>query len=631
MSVRLESINVRVRDINAGGDVIIASDYGMNAEIHKQLADISTALIELCERSAAKEQKSMESDEMLSRLGDRLAVPEEKLRSLLQKGAQHGFQDDHLAAAILEALESDRELDHDLDRLIALASVENRKEIEAALKAARTKIDDGTVEEAEVEVLGLHGRLLGDPESAGHWLVDICLVLAKIAREEFDIEGATDWYEQAVEALPTTARREQVTLRYDAACHLFHFGYYRGDATALKRCIALADDIIETLGPSPRTQHQQRRVRQLRSWTMKTLGQRLGNVDLLHEAATELQDLAAETAASGSSAEALEPKRLAASALHKVGELEKNVVTLSYARDLLRGVRAELNELIEGSNESRLQQLRAATLHELGDVHLHMAQREDTDIGRRDLQQARDILIEVIHIYNQSNEKDLKARAQNSLGLVYFALAETVDRESAAEYLDSAEDAYTRAVEHRSRGLAPVQWASTLTNRGNLHTKRGILERDLSRIRRGRVDIDKALQVLTPENAPDSWAIAQNARGNALSALAAADESREQLQEAVKAYEKASLIWTRDAAPLQHALTLQNRACALMRLGEARRLAGESDTEAALEVFCEAKDLFAQAHGTFVEAKALNYASRTELHLAQVDETIKSAIGVATA
>ncbi len=158
-----------------------------------------------------------------------------------------------------------------------------------------------------------------------------------------------------------------------------------------------------------------------------------------------------------------------------------------------------------------------------------------------------------------------------ALSLAYGdALAALGERESGSERLEQAVDAYTQALEVFTRDGAPLQWAVTQNNLGNVHLILGERESSPVRLEQAVDAYTQALEVYTCEDAPFQWAMTQNNLGNALRTLGERESGRDRLEQAIAAYTQALKEFkecTRKRAPLEWAMIQNNLGNALWTLG----------------------------------------------------------------
>jgi len=128
--------------------------------------------------------------------------------------------------------------------------------------------------------------------------------------------------------------------------------------------------------------------------------------------------------------------------------------------------------------------------------------------------------------------------------------------------LRQALSAYDEALRFRTPTSAPLAYAMTQNNRGNvLQDLATLAEEDrAARLRQALSAYDEALRFRTPTSAPLAYAMTQNNRGNVLQDLATlAEEDRAaRLRQALSAYDEALRFRTPTSAPLAYAMTQGN-------------------------------------------------------------------------
>ncbi|MGE0002477.1 MAG: hypothetical protein AB7T05_10450, partial [Fimbriimonadaceae bacterium] len=111
-----------------------------------------------------------------------------------------------------------------------------------------------------------------------------------------------------------------------------------------------------------------------------------------------------------------------------------------------------------------------------------------------------------------------------------------------------------------------------------------------SRLEEAVKAFESALEVRTREAAPMQWAATQNNLGNALATLGGREEGTARLEEAVAAFRAALEVRTREAAPMDWAMTQNNLGSALQTLGG--REEGTVRLEEAVKAFESALEVY---------------------------------------
>jgi tetratricopeptide (TPR) repeat protein len=170
-----------------------------------------------------------------------------------------------------------------------------------------------------------------------------------------------------------------------------------------------------------------------------------------------------------------------------------------------------------------------------------------------------------------------RAAALNNLGLVRTELG---DLGPAVDAFDAAADLFDTSTAEGKRGRV-----ATLHNRGQAHAAQGTeegLEAALADYEEARADLD-------PDDAPYHYGLVHHSIGVTCSSLAAlrADDRREFLNEAVRAFTESLVIFGRTTFPYQHALAKHNLGLAYASMGGLanlrRALACFEDTIATLD------------------------------------------------
>jgi tetratricopeptide (TPR) repeat protein len=156
-----------------------------------------------------------------------------------------------------------------------------------------------------------------------------------------------------------------------------------------------------------------------------------------------------------------------------------------------------------------------------------------------------------------------------------------------AQNLEIVLAGYTAVLQVRTPENNPEKWAMTQNNRANAYLNRiaGDRAQNLEEAIKG---YEAALEIRTKKDFPIQWATTQNNRATAYSERIAGDRAQN-LEEAIKGYEAALEIRTKKDFPIDWAMTQNNRAAAY-----SERIAGDraqnleeaiKGYEAALEIY----------------------------------------------
>ncbi|PZX14192.1 tetratricopeptide repeat protein [Palleronia aestuarii] len=156
------------------------------------------------------------------------------------------------------------------------------------------------------------------------------------------------------------------------------------------------------------------------------------------------------------------------------------------------------------------------------------------------------------------------AGTQNNLGNVLQILGE---RESGTARLEEAVLAHRAALEEQTRDRVPLDWAMTQMNLGNALQALGKRESGTARLEEAVLAHRAALEERTRERVPLDWAMTQNNLGRSLAALGARESGTGHLEEAVSAYRAALEEQTRERVPLEWAIAQMNLGNVLTALG----------------------------------------------------------------
>jgi tetratricopeptide (TPR) repeat protein len=162
------------------------------------------------------------------------------------------------------------------------------------------------------------------------------------------------------------------------------------------------------------------------------------------------------------------------------------------------------------------------------------------------------------------------ARTQNNLG---DALQRLAEMEDGVERLRPAAEAYRAALRAWTRRTAPDLFALAQGNLGDALAVMGARIGDEAMLREAICAYRAALSELRRDLAPQEWARMQNNLGNAPEALSEQafcerKYDRDQLRQAVEAFQSALEGQTPEASPAEFAATNVNLGDALLALGE---------------------------------------------------------------
>jgi tetratricopeptide (TPR) repeat protein len=187
------------------------------------------------------------------------------------------------------------------------------------------------------------------------------------------------------------------------------------------------------------------------------------------------------------------------------------------------------------------------------------------------------------------------ATTQNNLGNALKSIAEREhETATAIAMLQQAVAAFRAALEVRTREGAPLEWAQTQSNLGNVLTRLGGRETGTETVASAVTAYTQALRVYVRERYPREWADTTNNLGGALALLGglelAAPGERERgtatLQRAVEACRAALEVRTHERFPWDWAMTQDNLGATLLVLGELE--SGTATLENAVAAFAEA-------------------------------------------
>ena len=271
--------------------------------------------------------------------------------------------------------------------------------------------------------------------------------------------------------------------------------------------------------------------------------------------------------------------QLAAVALEAVAPLADTEARGRVLENELTAATEKLATLLEGGTIT-LGERRAALSVAFGTALAALGERES---GSKRLEQAVDAYVQALEEYTREGAPLRWAGTQNNLGNVFLALSE---RERGPERLEQAIGAYAQALEVFTREGAPLRWAGTQNNLGNAFLALGERERGPERMEQAVDAYAQALEVFTRDDEPLRWAGTQNNLGNALQALGEREHSPARLEQAIGAYAQALEMYTRERTPFSWATMQNNLGNAFLALGE--RESGAVRLEQAVDAYTEA-------------------------------------------
>ena len=119
-----------------------------------------------------------------------------------------------------------------------------------------------------------------------------------------------------------------------------------------------------------------------------------------------------------------------------------------------------------------------------------------------------------------------------------------------------------------SRNQAPLVWAETQNNLGNILAAMGQQRRDAALFERAIQCFNHALEEFRQENSPSEWATTQYNLGTANQSLGRLLDAAKPLKIAVDAYTNALLVWTREKYPQDWMLTMHQLGATLHTHGK---------------------------------------------------------------
>jgi tetratricopeptide (TPR) repeat protein len=122
--------------------------------------------------------------------------------------------------------------------------------------------------------------------------------------------------------------------------------------------------------------------------------------------------------------------------------------------------------------------------------------------------------------------------------------------------LDPAREVFEQELAEDHRRQAPVEWARTQNDLGNVLAAQAQQFRDEAMYRKAMAAFGLALEVLSKEKTPIDWATTQSNLGTAAQAVGRQQNDPKLLKQAVDAYTSALLVWNREQTPEEWARTM---------------------------------------------------------------------------
>ena len=312
--------------------------------------------------------------------------------------------------------------------------------------------------------------------------------------------------------------------------------------------------------------------------------------DALNKAAADYQRLQARVAA-------LNPDNPKARALLKQAKSELDAGYFQHGQELLR--QATLAQIVAAQAAENLEQL----THEARDTQMLGAAQSTAAEGDVAMTERR--YREAAELFRQAAEYVPGGHAHEKGGYLLRqanALYRQGDERGDNDALRSSIEVLERALAEYPRSEAPLDWAETQADLGNVLWRLGEREGGAARLDEAvaafRAALEEetrehleaavaayraALEENTRERVPLQWAATQNNLGAALKSLGERERGTARLEEAVAAYRAALEERTRDRVPLQWAATQVNLGNALEMLGE--RESGTARLEEAVATY----------------------------------------------
>ncbi len=227
------------------------------------------------------------------------------------------------------------------------------------------------------------------------------------------------------------------------------------------------------------------------------------------------------------------------------------------------------------------------------------------DAGTDHLEAAHEALEAALPTLRRAGEPEEIAEADMNLGVVLQGLAG-----SGRARITDAIAAYQRALRTFDRGRFPKEYAILQNNIATAFLSIPLSdERAKMREALAVQAFEEGLKVVNLIDHPSEYAMLQNNLGNALQYVSSSHTVENNLR-ALDAYDQALKVRTREAAPVEYANTIANRANCLWNLPddpENPELGNRKNLRAARDLYGEAREIFS-AHGETDKARIVGEA-----------------------
>jgi tetratricopeptide (TPR) repeat protein len=492
-------------------------------------------------------------EECLTTLINRLGVPPEPLRAILEKLGEAGVPDDEIPARLDAKANELLELRAHLIRLRY-----DRPDVAAVREKALALIDRGELDQAQRVLNSGREAARGLREEATRSEAELLAYEAQIDHLQLAYSEAAAKYAKAAALVAPFDRYGEWRFLLHQADALLSRGDEFGDNGALAIAIDIyrhAADLVS-------------RADFPLDWagTQNNLGNAL---ELLGERKADTARLEAAVVASRNALKEFTRERVPlrwagaqnnlGNALRALGELKNDTAQLKEA------VVAYCEALKELTRDGAPRTTRAGAQLNLSNAFSTIS---ESQTGTSLLKMAVVASRKALKVFTRDGDPLRWAAAQHNLGISLQMLGK---RERNTARLKRSVAAYRKALTVRTRERVPIDWAMTQNNLGNAHLVIGLLETGVAEFDGAVAAYEKALTVYTCKHVPLLWAQAQYNLADASYAWDEREGGTARLERAVAAYDQALKVYTPERVPLRSAIITGKQGVALMLLAERLR------------------------------------------------------------
>jgi len=252
-----------------------------------------------------------------------------------------------------------------------------------------------------------------------------------------------------------------------------------------------------------------------------------------------------------------------------LGFLSHTDKTLEYLNTADREYQTVIKEL----NHPRFHHYLALAKTNRGEVLRNLSNLVESKKAKNLLMEAVEEHKSALEIRTKGDLPEEWAATKNNLGIALIELGITLNDTDGVKVICEAVDILNEALTIRTRKKFPMEWAMTIQNIGSALDELGMRdksEKGEKLLRQAIEKYNRALKVRTLNSVPRYWAMTMHNKGNALRELGMRNpngEGKEFLTEAVGIYREVLKVRTQKLLPQEWASTKDNLGTALVELG----------------------------------------------------------------